>query len=130
MLVVERTLIQQSIAAVNAKYIKALRDPITNKIINTIPDILLRLFDAYGHVTKSKLYELKQKVKQMQFKPNKPVDTLITEINNLVDIADLANSTITDWQRVNMGYIILQRCKAFKVGLKEWNAKPLPNQTW
>ena len=129
-LAVERVLIQQIVAALDAKYIKALRDPITNKITRTIPDIFSHLFDAYGHVTPTELYELKQKVESMQFAPQEPVDTLITEIDDLADIAELANSPITDRQRVDMGYIILQRCKQYKTGLKEWNERPLADRTW
>ena len=45
-------------------------------------------------------------------------------------MADLANSPITDCQRVDMGYIILQRCKQYKTGLKEWNERPLVDRTW
>ena len=126
---VERTLIQQIVAAVDAKYIKALRDPVTNKIAFTIPEVLSHLFNAYRHVTPTELYNLKQKVETMQFSPQEPVDTLITEIDDLADIADLANSPITDRQRVDMGYIILQRCKPFKVSLREWNERPLAGRT-
>ena len=129
-LAVERTIIQQIVAAVDAKYLKALRDPVTNKITRTIPDILAHLFNAYGHVTPSELYDLKQKVETMQFMPQVPVDTMITEVDDLADIADLASLPITDRQRVDMGYIILQCCKPFKKCLCEWNGRPLAARTW
>ena len=129
-LAVERTLIQQIVAAVEPKYLKALRDPVTNKINRTIPDILSHLFNAYGHVTAQELYDLKHKVETMNFQPTEPVDTLITEIDDLADIAELAGSPITDKQRVDIGYIVLQRCKPFKTGLREWNALPNIDQTW
>ena len=58
---------------------------------------------------RKKLYDLKQKVKTMQFSPTEPVDMLITEIDDLANIADLAGSPITDRQRVDTGYIVLQR---------------------
>ena len=114
----------------DAKYLKALRDPVTNKITRTIPEILAHLFNAYGHVTPSELYDLKQKVETMQFTPQEPVDTMITEVDDLVDIAELASSHITDRQRVDMGYIILQRRKPFKTCLREWNGCPLADLTW
>ena len=129
-LAVERTLIQQIVAAVDAKFLKALRDPVTNKITRTIPEILSHLFNAYGHVTPTELYELKQKVETMQFSPQEPVDTLITEIDDLADIADLAGSPITDRQRVDVGYIVLQRCKQFKTALREWNERQPNQQNW
>ena len=129
-LAVERTIVQQIIAALDAKFLKALRDPITNKITRSIPDILTYLFNAYGYVTPTELYELKNKVETMQFSANEPVDTLTTEIDDLADIADLAESPISDRQRVDMGYLVLQRCRPFKTGLKEWNDRPNNDKTW
>ena len=129
-LAVERVLIQQIVAALDAKYIKALRDPITNKITRTIPQIFEHLFNAYGHVTPTELYELKQKVENMQFAPQEPIDTLVTEIDDLADIAEIAGSPITDRQRVDIGYIVLQRCKQYKTGLKEWNERAQADRTW
>ena len=102
----------------------------TNKITRTIPDILAHLFNAYGHVTPTELYELKQKVETMQFNPQEPVDTLITEIDDLADIADLAGSPISDRQRVDLGYIILQQCKPFKTALREWNTLSVAGRTY
>ena len=46
---VECTLIQKVVAAADAKYLKALCNLVTNKIICTIPDILTHLFNVYGH---------------------------------------------------------------------------------
>ena len=116
--------------ALDSKYLKALRDSISNKITRTIPAILSYLFNAYGHVTPTKLYELKQKVETMQFSPQEPVDTLITDIDDLAVIADLAGSPITDQQRVDIGYLVLQRWKHFKNSLCKWNALPGANRTY
>ena len=66
----------------------------------------------------------------MQFSPKEPVDTLITEIDDLVDIADLARLPITDRKRVDIGYIVLQRCKPFKNSLRSWNARPEAERTY
>ena len=84
-LAVERTIIQQIVGALDAKYLKALRDPVTNKITRTIPEILKHLFNAYGHITPSELYKLKQKVETIQFSPTEPGNTLITKIDDLAD---------------------------------------------
>ena len=40
---VERALIQQIVGAIESKYLKELRNPVTNKITKTIPEI----FDYY-----------------------------------------------------------------------------------
>ena len=88
------------------------------------------MFNAYKHVTVTKLYKLKQKVENMQFVPQEPIDTLVTEIDNLADIAEIAGSTITDFQCLDIGYIVLQGCKQYKTGLKEWNERPVVDRTW
>ena len=66
----------------------------------------------------------------MQFSPSEPVDTLITEIDDLADIVDLSGSPITHRQLADIGYIVLQQCKPFKTGLCEWNPLPNANNTW
>ena len=66
----------------------------------------------------------------MTFSPKEPVDTLITEIDNLTDVADLAGLPITDLQRVDIGYVVLQWYKPFKNSLREWNALPAPQRTY
>ena len=86
MLAVERTLIQQIVAAVDQQILKALRDPVTNKITCTIPEILTHLFNTYGHVTPAKLYKLKQNIETMTLSPKELVNTLITEIDDLTDL--------------------------------------------
>lgn len=91
MLAVDRNLIQKIVVAVDQKFLKALHDPVTNKITCTILEIFTHLFNAYGHVTPTELYELKQKVKTTTSSPKEPVDTSITEIDDLMDIAYRTN---------------------------------------
>ena len=62
--------------------------------------------------------------------PQEPIDMLVTEINDLADIGEIAGSLITDRQRFDIGYIVLQRCKQYKTGLKEWNERPAVDRTW
>ena len=45
---VEHALIQQIVAAIKPKYLKALRNSVTNKIIQSIPSIFDYLFETYG----------------------------------------------------------------------------------
>ena len=66
----------------------------------------------------------------MQFSPHEPAHTLVTEIDNLADISDLAGSPITDRQRVDIGYIVLQRCKPFKTALCKWNVRSAAQHNW
>ena len=66
----------------------------------------------------------------MQFVPQEPIEMLVTEINYLADIAEIAGSLITDHHRINIGYFVLQRDKQYKTGLKEWSKQPAVDCTW
>ena len=48
---VERTLLQQIVAAVEPSYLQALRDSETQRIKKTIPEVFEYLFDTYGDIT-------------------------------------------------------------------------------
>eukprot|EP00957_Ditylum_brightwellii_P027936 2110494-Ditylum_brightwellii.AAC.1 len=55
---VKKIFIQQIIDAINAKYLTAIRDPVTHQITLTLPDIINHLFDNYGNVTAEEMREL------------------------------------------------------------------------
>ena len=74
--------------------------------------------------------QIETKGQNNDFSPKEPVDALITEIDDLTDIADIAGSPITDCQHIDIGYIVLQPCKAFKNSLGNWNALPAANCTY
>ena len=59
---VERMILQQIVAAVEPKYLRALRKPGTNRLNCTIPELFTHLFDTYGDVTPSELRELTKRV--------------------------------------------------------------------
>ena len=68
---VGRKIIQQIISAIEPKYMRALRQPGTNKLNKTIPHILEHLFGTYGSsITPSDLKELMARVEALQFPPS------------------------------------------------------------
>ena len=52
------------------------------------------------------------------------MDTLITEIDDLADIADLTGLPITYCQRIDIGYINLQWCKQLKKQFTQLECAP------
>ena len=98
--------------------------------MRTIPENLTHLFYTYGHVSPSELYDLKQKVETMHLSPSQePIIMLITEVDDLADIVDLAGSPLTYCQRVDKAYIVFQQCKPSKTSLREWNGRPAADRT-
>eukprot|EP00957_Ditylum_brightwellii_P103968 7921723-Ditylum_brightwellii.AAC.1 len=104
---IECTFIQQFIKAIDAKYLSAIRNLVTNKITQSIPCIFSYLFDAYGDISPAQLQELCNQVENFFFDTHKPVDTIFTEINQLADLADIAHNPISEPQKIGYVYLIL-----------------------
>ena len=127
---VERAIIQQIVGAIEPKYLRALRDINTNKITKTIPEIFKYLFDTYGDVSPRELQQLRNQVENIVFDPSEPVDTIFSEIEDLDTIAQIAENPLSERQKIEMAYLILQNSKKFTNGLKKWDKRPLDNKTW
>ena len=127
---VERAIIQQIVAAVEPKYLRALRQPGTHRLQRTIPEILEHLFETYGDVTPQDLRELTLRVETLSFAPSEPVDTIFAEIDDLASIAEIANSPITANQKINMAYILFQKTQVYKSALTRWDEKPSYDKDW
>ena len=127
---VERTIIQQIVGAIEPKYLKALRNPLTNKITKTIPEIFEYLFDTYGDVSPQELQMLTKQVESLTFPANEPVDTIFSEIDDLATIAELAHAPMSAQQKINMGYILLQNAQIYNNALTKWNLLERGEQTW
>lgn len=105
----ERTIIQQIVAGVEPKYLLALRQPGTDLLHQTIPQILEHLFDTYGDVR-----ILQSRVENLAFPIAEPVDMIFTKIDKLAAIAEIVNSPISQTQKINMAYLLFQKCHLFK----------------
>ena len=127
---VERCLVQQIVAAIEPKYLRALRDVHTHKINKTVPEILRYLFNTYGDVSPLELKQLRDQVEAMVFDPTEPVNTIFVEIDDLDTIAEMAENPFNESQKIDMAYLILQNCKRFTSGLKKWDKKDYAEKTW
>ena len=127
---VERAIIQQMVAAIEPKYLKALRNTVTNKITKTIPEIFEYLFDTYGDISPQELRMLTTQVETLTFPPNEPVDTIFTEIDDLATIAELARAPMSEPQKINMAYLLLQNTQVYSNALNKWNQLSISDHTW
>ena len=125
----ERTIIQQIVAAIEPKYLRALRDRGTNRINKTIPQILKYLFDTFGDITPKEFKQLRDQVESMIFDPSEPVDTIFAEIEDLENIADMAENPMRERQKIDMAYLVLQNSKKFNSSLTKWDRRE-DDKTW
>ena len=127
---VENALKQQIVAAVEPQYIQALRDPVTGKLNGTIYDIIKHLMDVYGRVSPQTLFEQEQKVQNMIYDPQHPIDGVFTAIDELVNYSEAARVPYSQPQCINLGYRIINRTGMFQRWILDWNAKPQVQRNW
>ena len=78
--------------AVEPQYLQALRDSTTGRLNGTIAQIIKHLFQVYGRVTPQVLYEQEQKVQQMVYDPQYPIDGVFTAVDDLMNFAEAAQT--------------------------------------
>eukprot|EP00957_Ditylum_brightwellii_P167035 12716400-Ditylum_brightwellii.AAC.1 len=81
------------------------------QITLSIPDIIDHLFNNYGDVTAEELRDLREKLEQLPYQPAEPVDTIFTEIYMLAEVAKIAKCPITQEQKIDIAYLILQKTR-------------------
>ena len=69
---VERAIVQQIVAVVEPKYLKALRNQITTKITTDVKGILSYLFNSYGKVPPSILKRYEEESQRLRLRPKRP----------------------------------------------------------
>ena len=116
---VERNLIQQIVAAVDSKYIRALRNSITNQIRATVPQIFKHLVDNYGDICEEDLLIKRNWQESFRFDPNEPIDTIFIEVDNYAEICALADSPLIDKQHIDYGYILILKMSKYKSVLRK-----------
>ena len=128
---VKKALIQQLVQAIDAAYLKPLRNSMTNTLEhNNVYDILAHLFQNYGHISPQKLKEYEDQVREMQYDPATPVDNVFTAVDNLALIAYRAGSSYSIAQKNNITCVILNRSGLFQSSLEKRLQTPLETRTW
>ena len=127
---VENALKQQIIAAVEPQYLEAIRNQVTGKLAGSVYEVIRHLFHVYGQVTPQALYGQEQKVHQMVYDPQHPIDGVFTAIDDLMTFAEAAQTPYTQPQSINLAYRILNRTGLFQRWIIIWNEKPQVQKTW
>ena len=127
---VQKCLIKQIVTAVNGEYLKELRDPDTNSINLTIPEVLQHLFGRYGTVTPEALAREEASMSSFYWDLRDPPVIMYNKIDDLVSLAEAANMPKTEAQIVNYGLAIIKKTNDFEQALLTWYALPAMNQTY
>ena len=125
---VEKALIQQLVIAIDGPYLVALRNRHTNSITGPIAVILKHLQENYGKITPQVLQEKDDALMRMSYNPQEPIDVIFNAIEDLNELATIANTPMSESQSMNKAYILLNRTGQFKDSIREWNR--LLTHTW
>ena len=129
-LLLERTFIQQTIEAIDTKYLAALRNPTTRQITPLVLTIIEFLHNNYGRITPDQLYDKTTTVKTMIYNPAQPINIIFKYINNLVKYARAAEAESTQSQTINLALVILNRQRIFKDYIRAWKRTNHAYKTW
>ena len=127
---VEQALRNQIIAAMDSDYLDAIRNPTTDMIHETIPEIFKYLQTTYGRITIQELSDKEDQLKNMTYDPQTPVDTVFNKLNWFQDLCILSKNKKTDTQLVHIAYLIFNRTRAFMDILLKWNKKESEDKTY
>ena len=111
---VENAFKQQVVAAVEPQYLEVLCNYTTGRLQGTIAEIIRHLFKVYGKVTPQMLFEHEQKVQQMVYNPQHPIDGVFNAVDELENYAEAALIPYSEKQCANLAYCILNRTGLFQ----------------
>ena len=127
---VEKALIQQIIKSVEAPYLAAIRDRVSNSLTGTVQQILEYLQTAYGRVSPQKLEDREAELRAMTYNPRLPIDIVFNAVEDFVDFATIGNQPMTQKQTIAKAYLIINKTRRFKQAITEWNRLIETNKTW
>ena len=111
------------------QYLKVFRNSTTGRISLGVAAIIKHFYDMYGRVNPQKLQTLEDKIKQMVFDPNNPIDGIFIAINELVHYVVAADSPYSQPQIINMAYGIINKTGLFICWILKWNNKTQVQKT-
>ena len=126
----ERTIIQKIIEAVDTKYLAALCNPVTGQITPLVPKILDFLHNNYRRITPQQLDNKTTTVKSMTYNLAQPIEIIFKYINGLVKYARAAKVELTKSQTINLAPFILHIQRIFKYKILAWKHTNPSYKTW
>lgn len=112
---VEKALIQQIIKSVEAPYLAAIRDRVSNSLTGTVQQIL---------------EDREAELCAMTYNPRLPIDIVFNAVEDFVDFATMGQQPMTQKQTIAKAYLIINKTRRFKQAITEWNRLIETNKTW
>ena len=85
---------------------------------------MLHLFVIYGNIKPEYLLERKTEVETFFFSLSTPINTIWNKIEDLAELAELANRPFMEQQLTDFAFIIVNRQRAFCDDIRTWMRLP------
>jgi len=125
---VKNALMKQITSSIDSKFIKELKNPLTDTITRPVHDVLHFLMTRYGHVDSRRLKIEEDKVTNFTWNIIDPPVVIFSLIEDLEIIAEAAHNMKSDTQLVNYGLDLVRNTNEFENALLAWYTRQ--DQTW
>jgi hypothetical protein len=126
----EKALIAQVVESIDSIYLRALLNRTTGQYASNLRDVLTHLFTTHGKITPQQIRTKENAIYNMAFDISQPVDTVFNAIDDLADLAEHANSTMSPQQMMDLAYVIFAKHPILQQDLRTWNRMTVVQRTW
>ena len=105
------SLVQQ---AIENKYNNAICNRITGQLPGNIRLLKNHLFDTYGKINENELQEKYDTTTKIAYNMSEPIDTIVSVVEDICEIAELEGFPYLPRQQVNIGYLIVSKQPIFR----------------
>ena len=128
--VLERCIINQIQAALDRAILLPMINKISGLLNSSIPAIFEFLYRAYGNLSSITIAEERQKVLQLQYVHQDPMENVFDKINNFSTMADAYGNPESDAMLIELGMVVLMKAVIFADDIGDWHDKPTASKTW
>ena len=121
---------KQIVEAIDAKYLKSIRDRVTNTITKSLVQILEFLFERYGIVEDDDLRDKEEEMRQFTYDISDPIVEIFNEIEDLEEFGIAVNDPYTPQQLIKFGLQLVKDTGDMEKGQEEWHERPRIDKNW
>ena len=107
-----------------------IRNRTTNYINDTVAIILMNLQENYDQLMPHELLERENIVKKTIYNPHDLIATVFSVVKELLEFTNITRTSYTQFQAINIAYVILHRMGKFGLEICKCNRIPEVQKTW
>ena len=125
-----KALISQVVDAIDEVYLAPITLPETGQLLNNIRDVLEHLFETHGKITPHQVKMREIAIYHMNYTIALPVDHVFTAVSELRELAEQANTPMSEPLLTALAYVVLSKEPMFQQDFRTWLMRPEAEQTW